>query len=62
MSLRRYIRRHKYIIRIFAYLMLTLAAFELGKFSVKQGYLDLGLFIIFLIAFLYLKFYEKSQI
>jgi len=42
--------------------MLILAAFELGKFSVKQGYLDLGLFIIFLIAFLYLKFYEKSQI
>lgn len=62
MSFRRYIRRHKYLIRISAYLMLILAAFELGKFSVKQGYLDLGLFIIFLIAFLYLKFYEKSQI
>ena len=55
----RFFIRHKYAIRIFAYISLIFAAFELGKYAVTKNYFDMFLFLIFIMSFLYVKIYEK---
>jgi hypothetical protein len=59
--MRRFLRKHRYIIRIFAYISLVIAAYALGKFSITRSYIDMFLFIVFVVAFLPLKIYEKTQ-
>ena len=59
--MRRFLHKHRYMLRIFAYLSLVIAAYGLGKFSVTRSYIDMFIFMVFVVAFLVLKIYEKTQ-